>query len=44
MLKPLLSKIDFKGWGFKFTLEDLDWRTVVGLALCLAAIVYIIKG
>ena len=43
MLK-LLSKIDFSGWGVKFRLEDLDWKTIVGLALVLAAVVYVIKG
>ena len=44
MLKPLLSKIDFSGWGIKFKLQDLDWKTIAGLALILAAIVYVIKG
>ena len=43
--KPLaLGKAVFQGWGFKFTLEDLDWKTIAGLAIVLAAIIYLIKG
>lgn len=44
MLKPLLSKVSFEGLGFKFKLEDLDWKTIAGLAIVLAAIIYLIKG
>jgi len=40
----LLSKIKFEGWGFKFSLEDLNWKTIVGLIVVLAAIIYLVKG
>lgn len=44
MLGPLLSKIRFDGFGVKFSLEDLNWKTIVGLVAVLATIVYLIKG
>ena len=44
MLKPLLSKINFQGLGFKFSLEDLDTKTIIGLVIVLAAIIYLVKG
>lgn len=43
MLKPLLSKVNFEAWGIKFRLEDLDWKTMLGLIIVLAAIIYVIK-
>lgn len=39
-----MSKINFQGWGFKFSLEDLDWKTIVGLIIVLGAIIYLVKG
>lgn len=44
MLKPLLSKVKFEGWGFKFSLEDLNIETIIGLIILVGAIVFIIKG
>lgn len=44
MIKPLLSKIRFEGLGFKFSLEDLDYKTILGLVIILGAIIYLIKS
>jgi len=46
MLKTIqkLGKATFEGWGFKFSLEDLDWKTIVGLVIVLGTIVYLVKG
>lgn len=40
----LLSKIKFEGWGFKFSLEDLNYKTIAGLIIILLAIIYLVKG
>ena len=43
--KPItLGKATFEGLGFKFSIEDLDWKTIIGLILILGTIIYLIKG
>lgn len=44
MIRPLLSKIRFEGFGVKFSLEDLDYKTILGLVIILGAIIYLIKS
>lgn len=39
----LLSKVKFEGWGFKFSLEDLNYKTILGLIIILVTIVFLIK-
>lgn len=39
-----LSETKFEGWGIKFSTKDIDWKTIVALALVLITITYIIKG
>lgn len=39
-----LSETKFEAWGIKFSAKDIDWKTIVALALVLGTIIYIFKG
>lgn len=42
--EEMLKSVEVKAPWFKIKVEDIDWKTVIVVAMVLAAIVYIIKG
>lgn len=42
--KDIMERVEVKTPWFRMTADDIDWKTVVVVAMILAAVVYIIKG
>jgi hypothetical protein len=38
-----LSEAKFQGFGIKFSIKDMDWKTIVALGMTLLTVIYLIK-
>lgn len=42
--QEMLKSVEVKAPWFNLKVDDIDWKTVIVVAMVLAAIVYIVKG
>lgn len=42
--KPRLKSVKFKGPWFSIDVDDIDWKTILVVAMILGTVIYLVKG